>query len=178
MYPSIQTIAGRYFDLTAPAIRPQDIAEIAHALSMLCRFTGHCRRFYSVAQHSVLVSRTVPRHLALVGLLHDAHEAYVGDVSAPLKVLLPDFKTVEMRCESELARCFNLPFPYPQAIKDAERIVGATERRDLMPADDGVNTNEWREYLRGALPLPKRIRPIGPGPAKNQFLQRFAELTQ
>ena len=83
--PWIATHAGRRFYFEAPHPDDVDITDVAHALSNLCRFTGHVNRFYSVAEHSINVSLLVPPEDALQGLLHDAHEAYIGDCSSPLK---------------------------------------------------------------------------------------------
>lgn len=90
-----QTFTGRLVDVVHPTPEMVDIEDIAHALSMTCRFSGHCREFYSVAEHSVLVEQMgtwlmgCDRHddvqHSLCLLLHDAAEAYVGDVITPVK---------------------------------------------------------------------------------------------
>lgn len=79
------TYTGKVFDFDSPSDGPVCLEDIAHALGMLCRFNGHIRRFYSVAQHSVLVSKLVDPRYALLALFHDAAEAYVGDMVSPLK---------------------------------------------------------------------------------------------
>lgn len=113
---SISTVSGRFFDILKPEDYEFDIDEIATALSNICRYTGHVNKFYSVAEHSVLVSRLVPSRLALAGLLHDASEAFVGDVSSPLKRLLPDYKRIEERVQEAIADQFGLPYPFPQEV--------------------------------------------------------------
>lgn len=174
MRPDILTVSGRYFDFTKPEECPVTVDEIAHALSHLCRFTGHTRKFYSVAQHSVLVSRIVPQQLALHGLLHDAAEALLGDVSAPLKRLLPDYKALERRVESAVLAQFGLAADMPAAVKAADLILLATEQRDLMPA----HSDRWEwEDIGGIKPLPDSIIPWCPELAARRFLERFAEIT-
>src|ERR1051326_5760594 len=79
------THTGKQFWPLDARVDEIDIEDIAHGLSHICRFGGHCRHFYSVAQHSVLVSRAVPLQLRMAGLLHDATEAYIGDMVRPLK---------------------------------------------------------------------------------------------
>lgn len=81
----IQTFSGRQFFPLEPRVEDVCIEDIAHGLSNLCRYAGHCECFYSVAQHCLLVSRVVPREHALRGLLHDASEAYLIDVPRPIK---------------------------------------------------------------------------------------------
>lgn len=173
---TIKTAAGRYFDLLQPHGSPIDIDEIAHALSQICRFTGHTRTHYSVAQHSVLVSYVVADEYALAALMHDAAEALVGDVSSPLKRELPRYKDIERNVEHALWVRFNLEQlrwdgDARRAIKQADLVLLKTEQRDLMPRDDVV----W-SHLEGVEPLPWSIEPWSAWMAKRLFLWRFEQL--
>ncbi len=103
--PEILTRGGHYISLVNPDVSKLTIGDIAMALAYTCRFGGHTLGFYSVAQHSVLVSHVVPQPFAKAALLHDAAEAIVGDVPAPLKQLLPEFKRIEARIESAYESC-------------------------------------------------------------------------
>lgn len=106
--PVIQTFTGKNINLLFPDYNLIDIEDIAEGLSKLCRFSGQCKRFYSVATHSIMVSKTVPNHLRLAALLHDATEAYLGDVIKPLKNLLPDYQKIEYLWESAIKSKFKL----------------------------------------------------------------------
>lgn len=170
--PTIKTASGDYFDLEDPDFRSIKIEDIGYALAMLCRYTGHCNAFYSVAQHSVLVSTIVPAEHALAGLLHDAAEAYIGDVSKPLKSLLPDYKRIEARIEAAVFKRFGLPEVLPDAVKRADLILLRTEQRDLMNADG----EEW-SATKDFAPLAQRIEPWSPKMAQAQFIARFLDLT-
>lgn len=169
--PTILLSSGRYFDFRDP--QPLTIEEVAHALSKLCRFTGQCRRFYSVAQHSVHVSRLVPPHLALQGLLHDAVEAVLGDMSGPLKRLFPEYKALEHRVEAVILQGFGLPAQLDPLVKHADLVALRTEQRDLMHKEGGLWT-----CLDGIEPDSATIYPWDfTVTAKLEFLDRYAELT-
>lgn len=117
----IQLADGQMFDLVNPDPRVITIDVIAHALSRICRFTGHVSvPLYSVAEHSVRVSWLVPDHDAREGLMHDAAEALIGDVAAPLKRLLPDYRRIEERIEKVIAERFGLLYPWPLSVKEAD----------------------------------------------------------
>jgi 5'-deoxynucleotidase YfbR-like HD superfamily hydrolase len=165
----IQTFSGRKFHSMAP--RPEEvfIEDIAHSLSLLCRFNGHCKRYYSVADHSVRVSRILPAELRLWGLLHDAGEAYLTDLPRPVKKGLPQFSEIEDRVLEQVALRFGLSWPMPRAVKDADNLLLATEARDLMAPPAG----DWK---LGVDPLPERIEPLGPEEAERLFLQEFHAL--
>lgn len=169
----ILTAGGRHFDYLDPRPEDLDILDIAQGLANECRYAGHTRAFYSVAQHAWLASQLVPREHALEALLHDAAEAYCKDIPRPLKLLLPDYQAIEARVECVIRARFGLPARMSPAVKFADRIMLATERRDLMPADD----TPW-EILDGIEPLPRRITAVHAGRAQAMFLRRYIELTE
>lgn len=176
MKPNILTSGGTYFDFLEPERSAIDIETIAHALSHICRFTGHTRRYYSVAQHSVLVSHLVPPEHALAGLLHDAAEAYLGDVAAPLKMLLPDYKAIEAKVEAAVLGRFGLPLTLPPEVKDADRLALAIEQWDLMPEHDDLWDCETHPDFFTMVIEHGNFVPHGPLAARDLFMRRFREL--
>ena len=109
--PSFTTSTGIVFNILEPEFVLEDIA---HALSNTCRFAGHCSEFYSVAEHSVLVSKLMEEldlGDPMIGLMHDGHEAYLSDVPSPLKQLLPDWSALDKELEEKLYNHYHLPFP-------------------------------------------------------------------
>lgn len=169
----IQTYTGRQFWPLDPRCEDIDIFDIAHALALKCRYTGHCRLFYSIAQHSVIASMIVPPADMLAALMHDASEAYLADVARPVKRALPDFLSAEERLERVLAERFGLPHPMPDAVKRADLILLRTERRDLM----GPPPRPWRtdEQIK---PMKEKIIPWDWEWSKTRFLERYDEFTR
>lgn len=150
---------------------PKDIRieDIATALSNLCRFGGHTREFYSVAQHSVRVAASLPPHLRLDGLLHDAAEAYVVDLPRPLKMVLPEYKAIEDEVQSTIAFRFGLTDGMHPLVKAADESALCAEFKELM---NFVPPSEW---FAGVDPLPTVTKFWTPAEAKGAFLIMFAE---
>ena len=131
-YPDawLQTFTGRQFWPLEPDPADVCIEDIAHALSMLCRYGGHSLRFFSVAEHSVLVATQTGLH----GLLHDAAEAYVLDLPRPLKLMLPDYWTIEDRVLLAIYDGLGIASPTEEEhalVKRADNAVLATEKLTL-----------------------------------------------
>lgn len=170
--PTILLFGGSYFDYGSPETSDFTIEDIAHGLSMTCRFAGHCGWHYSVAQHSVHVSHFVPKQFAYEGLMHDASEFAVGDMAKPLKVLCPDYTVIEKRVELAVFKRFGVCMPLPVSVKDVDIRMLATEQRQLMR-----NGDNWH-HTHGRAPYNFDIPVWSPAEAKKQFLLRFAELAR
>ena len=164
-----QTYTSVMFWPLDPRANEVRIEDIAHHLSLLCRFNGAVRRFYSVAQHSVLVSEAIVHEQARWGLLHDAAEAYVGDMVRPLKLSMPDYRAAEERVMRAVAERFGLTWPEPPAVKVADNALLMTERRDLMAPPPAPWTPR-------ATPLAATIQAWSPIEAEARFLSRFHTL--
>jgi 5'-deoxynucleotidase YfbR-like HD superfamily hydrolase len=130
------TNSGLVFDFVNPTEDMVDIEDVAHALSHLCRFTGHCDRFYSVAEHSLIGALIFMERgddeLAFEFLMHDAHEAYVGDLSTNLKKLCPDFKIIEERVDKLIRRKYNMANEMSSEVKQMDIKMLATEKSNLL----------------------------------------------
>jgi uncharacterized protein len=169
--PTILLQSGEYFDFCAPQDAVFGIEDIAHGLSMVCRFAGHTSRFYSVAEHCVHASRHVAPEFAFEALMHDAAEAFIGDVTKPLKDLLPDYRALEGRIETAVLGRFGLTLPMSDAVHEVDMAMLVTEQHQLMR-----NRDDW-QYARGRSPLNLELPCWTPEQAKAEFLVRFKELT-
>ena len=175
----MQVFGGKKFFFLAPSAFDIRITDIAHSLAMRCRFNGHVKHFYSVAEHSVHVSHQVPAQYAMAALLHDAAEAYIGDMVSPLKNEMPQFRTIEHRIDAAVRRRFNVAIydeKQDAAIKRADLALCLHEGRTLLP--NPALVDEWGfagnpEYR---LKQPCRLYCHSPEVAEVVFLQRFDEL--
>ena len=166
----MQTFSGKLVDLERFATSDVRLIDIAHSLSMLNRFTGHTTSPYSVAQHSVHVSTLVPKGMELWGLLHDASEAYLGDVATPLKAMLPCYREIEERVQRVIAKAFGLVWPMPPEVKEADcrALLGEKESLLLVEHDWGIACDP---AFGGGVPMPWYE-------AKKAFSSRFRELVK
>jgi hypothetical protein len=169
--PTIATASGRYFNFLNPDLEQISIKDISVGLSNTCRFGGQCKRFYSVAEHCVLMSHIVPEELALIALMHDAAEAFTGDIPKPLKQLLPDFAIIEARTEQAIATVFNLPIVLPPEIKIADRQMLCAEQMQVMGNSDAWFSTQAIEPARVT------VRFWTPTEAEAAFISRYENLT-
>ena len=149
----IECFSGRKFYPLNPREEDIDIYDIAHSLSMTCRFMGHAKYFYSVAEHSLRVAEICPHGLKLAGLLHDYAEAYIGDIPKPIKKILERVEVIEQIILSAIFKKFNVNLGGDGfLVKSADHIMLATEARDLMEG-------HLKDYPIPEKPLKKHIVP-------------------
>lgn len=179
----IYTCKGRQFFIAHPTF---DVEEIAHATSMQCRYTGHVRKFYSVAEHGVLVASILDfegqHEYAFEGLMHDAHEAYVSDIASPWKVLIPDYRAIEERLEGAMREWAHLPSKISRQVKRADWLALFIEAEQLLRP--GI-TAEWLEPESGMKDYAKELRSrsarfliqgLPPEQARQEWLNHYYRL--
>lgn len=183
------TYTGKRFYPFNPDPEAIFIEDIAHALSSQCRYAGHTKKFYSVAQHSVLVSRYCDPLVnsfhketenAVWGLLHDASEAYITDLPRPIKHApgMEKFRDAEKKIELAIAERFSLPLPIPRCVEIADKRLVLTELRDMH------NWDFWAPRVQQIVeefgqPYPDlKIESWSPEKAEVLFLTRWGGLTK
>jgi hypothetical protein len=172
----IQTFSNIKFDILNPKPEMVRIEDIAHALSLLCRFTGHTKFFYSVGQHSYLGSFLVPPKDGLWFLLHDASEAFLGDVSSPLKHLTPAGKaylSLELRTMEVIIKRFGLSSVEPNSIRKIDRQMLYAEKALLMK-----KCNWDRLWWGQPKKAPIVIKEMSPREVEFEFLDRYYQLKE
>lgn len=167
----LQTYSGRQFWPMDPRADEVHIEDIAHALSLQCRYAGHCIQFYSVAEHSCHVALWLLRNYgpmtAMYGLLHDASEAYLVDVPRPVKPYLAGYKDAETKVQDAVHVRFGLGVGMPKAVKEAD---------DRIIADELVNLRPMEWHARYDDPLGVKIGCWKPDAAEDEFLSMFVML--
>lgn len=171
------TYTGKEFYPLDPRVEDLNEIDIAHALAMICRFGGHAKFHYSVAQHSAhaalcVLSETGDKKLAFCALMHDATEAYLGDVVTSIKRQLPEYKKLEKQLWQVIAKRWDLPTEMPAAIHRADMRMLMTERLDVMPASN----RPWAISPDDYPPYKLRISAMSPYEAEAQWLELFYAL--
>jgi len=166
----VTTYSGSKFFIDQCNIEDIKMEDIAHALSMNCRFNGHLKKFYSVAEHSILVSRLVPKKYALEGLLHDITEAFLPDMPRPFKSMINGFAEYENKLHQKIAECYNLLYPLPDEVKYIDKNIVRDEAEVLYK-----EVPDWVEFYDNVCPHWK-IYGFTPYNAKRYFLARYEDL--
>lgn len=168
----MQTFTGIQFWPLDP--RPDEISfiDIGAALSKVCRFGGHTTQFYSVAEHAWHLSYYVSEENALAALLHDAAEAYIGDMVRPLKRHMIEFQNVEQVLMDQIAGKVGLDNLLPYEVRDADNRILLDERAALL----NPSPASWIQDIEGISPLDIEICAFDPDTANEHFMSRLQEL--
>lgn len=174
---TIATGSGRYFDYSNPTVDQIEIDCIAQALSNICRFGGHCR-FYSVAEHSIhccdLAKAKQPKdfEFQFAALMHDAAEAYTGDMCKPLKIIMPEFREMESAIEAVVFAKFKVDESYKSAVKEIDLQMLKAEKEYLFPKN---RFDMWTGF-ESIQNVDVHIKCFYPTVSMLHFLNRFHEL--
>ena len=170
----IQTYSGGVFHILDPQQDEISIIDIGHSLAMLCRFTGHTRRFYSVAEHCVHGSYLVPQKDALWFLMHDSSESFLTDINRPLKHFTgigSEYLPVEEKVMAAICQKFRLPLEEPVSIKKADNAMLIAEKEQLL------TPMEWDQKWDNIKAADVKVKCWPPEIAEVEFLHRYYELT-
>lgn len=169
----IATFTGKQFFLLEPKLEDIDIFDIAHALSLQCRWTGHVKYHYSIAQHSVYCSLIGPENEAFERLMHDASEAYMGDMNRPLKHYTeagPAYRKQEAVIQSAICQRFGLAQVEPPSVHLADNAMLYAEKEQIM----GYKFEEAENWERYHDDYPRPIiSKWTPEYAEVMFLKQF-----
>lgn len=177
--PWIETYTGKRFYFLNPNPSMIEIEDIAHALSNTCRFSGHTREFYSVAQHCMYVSdllleRYGDPELALEGLFHDAAEAYLTDIATPVKKHLPEYEVMEDRILRAIHRKYNIHETTTDRVKDADTCMLLSEAAAFLPSKG----KDWAVKYHTTFPLKKGLAGMKPETARYAYTFTFWDLLE
>lgn len=169
----LQTLTGVMFYPLAPTPEMINITDIAGSLSKQCRYMGHCRWFYSIAEHCVHVAEQVSYANKLTALLHDASEAYLTDVPRPVKPFLTNYYDLEDRLMRVIAERYGIQWPLPPEVKEADTAILSDERtQNMNPAlvDEANDPKMWGNPLPA---LGIELKFWTPDQAMNEFMLAF-----
>ena len=175
----IETYSGNWFDILNPQSEQLNIVDIAHSLSLLCRFTGHVKHFYSVGQHSLLGSYIISEDNALEFLLHDAAEAFLGDMNRPLKHLTaagPAYQKIEENIMRVIRLKFGLPMIQSECIYRVDNQMLYAEKEQLMTSLPWTKESKEGCQVTDIMPATIKISEFLPLFIENAFLNRFNQL--
>lgn len=170
--PFISTYSGALFYVNECNVKDIPILDIANALGMNCRFNGHIDKFYSVAEHSVLVSNLVSPENALYGLLHDYEEAFISDIPRPFKASITGHKEFADKVMANVCELYGLPLEFPDDVAYIDTHICAAEARVLSKV-----VPDWVQHYDENVCRPEDIKGLGPREARVAFINRFNELT-
>lgn len=169
--PTILLNSGGYFSFTDIDQMNPTIEDIARGLANTCRYAGQPTKFYSVAEHSVIMSHFVAKHHAYAALMHDSAEAMIVDMPKPLKEILPQYQEVEQRVEAQLSIKFGIPFPLPKEVKTADVQMLLLEKEHLFG-----NTDAWSWCAGLEKPEGVKIENWLPDEGYDRFLFRYHQI--
>jgi len=165
----MQTFTGRAFWPMDPQPEEVCIEDIAHALSHICRYVGHCLRFYSVAEHSVLLYRFAPAEFKKAALMHDSPEAYVVDLPRPLKPFIRSYKYIERDVAEAIQKKFDLPNICPPEVAKLDARILQDEQQQNMSSPPMSWSTQALE------PLGVKLEFWSPQVAEVMFLSAYRE---
>ena len=170
--PYIETYTGKKITFLNPHPNMISIVDIAHSLSMQCRYTGHCKNFYSIAEHSLLVASLCHEENMLHALLHDASEAYLTDVATPIKEHLHNYREMECRLMEVIFESFGMSPVLPHEVKEKDKLAFKIEASKLLQSGgkDWINGDELKPYKHISLCS------LSPPKVKEMFINEFDRL--
>ena len=169
----IETYSGKKFNFLKPNPDDIDIIDIAHSLGMQCRYTGHAKTFYSIAEHSIVVSKLCCPEHAFWGLMHDATEAYLTDVASPVKRHLLNYKEIETNLMNAICLKYGLPEKMPEEVHNADMEALRSEARYLMTS----RGEDWKINQNNDNPIiDVEFKNYTHNTAKVAFLSEFEDL--
>lgn len=168
----VQVYSGNKFYPNDPRAEDFSIVDIAHCLSMQCRFAGHIEEFYSVAEHSVNVSNLCLPENKLAGLLHDGSETFISDIVSPAKRQLPDYAVMEKRIQETVYTKFGLPVEHNDDVKRADLIMLYTEARQLLKP----SPEQWMDDDTPSAEI--TLKCLAPKQAKELFLDTYHQINK